>query len=300
MNKYFVQQRPTPPMCRSKRLRMAGVSPADAVALTRSANVYKARPTREAEVTTWVYRPGNDAAHAVLVERGPYEEAVQEGGPFYYRSYNPETYLYERHTVWRHCARWHCVADETDQVPEPGLFGWRIADLFTDLEIEVTAVPDQDGTGYTLRAIAKGGKSGEVIDPVSSIPAVCGWRMKTLPECQDGQANDVRFNKEHLSGQPPWLHMSREDLGEEKMNDGTLIFCPDSVTLTFFMRMQVGGTYSSRLRDVADDPLCDSTGDSLFTDECLYPATDPAGGYEMTEIPTTKTVEVSGAVTIEL
>lgn len=292
--KYYIQQRAVPAACRSARLRAAGVKPTEAYGLMQWQQIGATNPDTESNV--WIYNPGNTPDHAILVERGAWNAMPEP--PYYYKSYNPETHVYERHAAWHNAIRWHACIDETKSRPSYDSPGWKFADNFFGLIVEVSA--DVSDHFCSLKARVFGRTSGEEILPVSSIPASGGWSFDVKPDnYRTGIIED-------------WLN---DQLGEDPrvtpVIDRETLDEVTSMTATYHLRMTVGGYYQEYLRDSSGNILYDETGEALYIESCVYPMalmdsaadslTDSDGDILWCddEIPEPEMIEVHGSINIE-
>lgn len=258
---FWLLTKPIPARCRSRRLRAAGVRPAEAAGYARRVPAHQAKTTQPDSI--WAYTPGNSPDHAVCVERGDWAAAYQEDPPvpFLFKSLNERSGLYEWHTAWHRCARWRCVCDATEAEPGPGVREWAMTSLFEELLIRLSCDYDATHGLYTLTAEVRSG--GDTIDDWhESIPAHISWTRETTGT-QDGTQTDGQFNTEHGEH-----HVTRKSItfgdsaiGVTRDGDGKIVSGPQAVRFTLTMRMR---------RDDAFDPLEDSEG-SRLTDVSLSP-----------------------------
>lgn len=294
-NKYYLQFLKRPAACRSADLRARGITPADATAIPKQLNVHKPSTVIQ-DTPDWSFVPGNRPENAVLVERGAFSDAGN-ATPFFFRSLNPATLLYEWHTVWHLGLRWYCRRDFTRAVPDVLSSGWSVVDSFEGLKVEIEM--SETSQGRWLRPHVFGGQSGDEIMPISTIPATGRWEKLTV--CEDQcTLDDHIFNEAHTDTTYGVL-ITEADLNVERDYDGNIIHAPESVTFSFILRMEIGGPYKSRLYDANRSALSDSTDDPLYTSETLYPQllTDSEGNSYLStrDIPTATYMEVRGSVT---
>lgn len=90
---FWLLTKPMPARCRSRRLREAGVRPADSAGYARRITAHQAKTAQPA--ATWAYTPGNSPDHAVCVERGDWANARQQDPPvpFLFKSLNERSGL---------------------------------------------------------------------------------------------------------------------------------------------------------------------------------------------------------------